>query len=779
MKLNTKKSMLFFIFILTLVYAFSIFINNIELATISSILCILLATIITLVNMKNITKNRKILYFLVFLYNISYLSSLVLGFLQKYIDNSSIYLKYYRDLSYVMESFFIAAILVTVIFISMKFMDKMQFAIDFFAVSFTVYYITRPILSSVFSNFDFSLESLNTVTIILFFDILISISIIVIIYTFRQKLDYTMVQINIATILIFLVTDLVFVYQKIIGVYSEGTIFSLLYIIPHVLFAVTISMGISDNEDFSFKLYSKKALNYGSDQLIMCTFGILFIVNIFFTFSGIINTYDSFVIFTIVVVYLFLNLSHKDKLKNQMLLKVNREISIELEKKISQRTLELEQINKKLVNYINTDSLTGIGSRSYLCEILDSHDSFQWKYSILFMIDVMRFKNINYISGHIVADNILKHIATTLKKEFNNAMIFRTNSNEFAILIRDDYYDSFELENTAKRISDSISNIQLDDKVYKISVAIGCSYSKSTYDDLLKNAEYACKMAKENFEESKNYQLYDDEISKHMLKMANIESLLKIIDYNKEFSMVFQPQFSIDGKKLLGMEALIRWNSPILGHVSPKEFIPIAENTGTIVKITKWTIEQSFKMIKKWNESYESNLSMSINISPKYFCMYNFVEEISNYISTLDVHSSWLDFEITEMTMINIDSSTMDTFKKLKSLGINVSLDDFGTGYSSLNYINSFKFDRIKIAKELIDTLSDKDKRSNLVNAIVKMADSLELKTIAEGVEKNLQLDILKDVGCEQIQGFYYGKPTDGDDFENIYLSSGKYKLKK
>ena len=242
MKLNTKKSMLFFIFILTLVYAFSVFINNIELATISSILCILLATIITLVNMKNITKNRKILYFLVFLYNISYLSSIVLGFLQKYFDNTSIYLRYYRDLSYVMESFFIAAILVTVIFISMKFMDKMQFAIDFFAVFFTVYYITRPILSSVFSNFDFSLQSLNTVTITLFFDILISISIIVIIYTFRQKLDYTMVQINIATILIFLITDLVFVYQKIIGIFSEGTIFSFLYIIPHVLFAVTISM---------------------------------------------------------------------------------------------------------------------------------------------------------------------------------------------------------------------------------------------------------------------------------------------------------------------------------------------------------------------------------------------------------------------------------------------------------------------------------------------------------------------------------------------------------
>ena len=286
-------------------------------------------------------------------------------------------------------------------------------------------------------------------------------------------------------------------------------------------------------------------------------------------------------------------------------------------------------------------------------------------------------------------------------------------------------------------------------------------------------------MAKENYEENKNYKLYDDEISKHMLRMANIESLLKIIDYDKEFFMEFQPQFSIDGKELLGMEALIRWNSSTLGYVTPKEFIPIAENTGTIVRITKWTIEQSFKLIKLWNEKYNSNLSMSINISPKYFCMYSFINEIGNFISTIQVLPSWLDFEITEMTIIDIDSAAIDTFEKLSYLGINVSLDDFGTGYSSLNYINSFRLNRIKIAKELIDTLSYQDKKSNLVHAIIKMADSLELKTIAEGVETKEQLEILNDVGCLQIQGFYYGKPINGIEFEKKYLSSGNYSLKK
>jgi len=470
---------------------------------------------------------------------------------------------------------------------------------------------------------------------------------------------------------------------------------------------------------------------------------------------------------------------NKDRLKNEELLRINRKMSLELEKKISQRTNELENTNHKLLNYINTDSLTGIGSRSYLINILDSNENLKAKYAILYMVDIIRFKNINYISGHMVADNILRTISHILRKEFCHDLVFRTDSNEFVILIKSDTCDVDKLENTAKIISDSITNIELDDKIYKISVAIGCSFCYSSYDNLLKNAEYACKMAKENYEENKNYKLYDDEISKHMLRMANIESLLKIIDYDKEFFMEFQPQFSIDGKELLGMEALIRWNSPTLGYVTPKEFIPIAENTGTIVRITKWTIEQSFKLIKLWNEKYNSNLSMSINISPKYFCMYSFINEIGNFISTIQVLPSWLDFEITEMTIIDIDSAAIDTFEKLSYLGINVSLDDFGTGYSSLNYINSFRLNRIKIAKELIDTLSYQDKKSNLVHAIIKMADSLELKTIAEGVETKEQLDILKDVGCLQIQGFYYGKPINGIEFEEKYLRSGNYSLKK
>lgn len=778
MNFKTKQSILVCILIITLIYAFSVFVNINTISSISSMVCIILITITTLCNMKNISKGRKHLYFLIFLYNFSYLISTFLGILENYFYNDSMSLLTLKDFSYLMESFFIAGIVISVIFLSMKFMDKRQFAIDFFALSFAVYYIARPILSSIFSDFDIFLEPINFVTATLFLDILILMSIIIIIYTFRQKYENAIVKINIISVIIFLILDFIFVYQEIIRVYDRDQIIDFFYIIPHLLFAISISIE-SSSESFSFETQNKKTLNYGSNYLIMFSFGILFILNILFTAIGIISKYDSFTIFVIVVIYLFLNLSHKEKLKKDELIRINQEMSLELEKKISERTNELENTNHKLLNYINTDSLTGIGSRSYLIDILDSNESLEGKFVILYMIDVIRFKNINYISGHIVADNILRTIAHTLRKEFCHDMVFRTDSNEFVILIKENDCDIYKLENTAKKISDSISNIELDDKIHKISVAIGCSYCKSSYSNLLKNAEYACKMAKEDFEENKNYKLYDDEISQHMLRMANIESLLKIIDYDKEFFMEFQPQFSIDGDTLLGMEALIRWNSPILGYVTPKEFIPIAENTGTIVKITKWTIEQSFKMIKKWNEQFNSNLSMSINISPKYFCMYNFIKEIADFISTTKVQPSWLDFEITEMTMINIDSSTIDTFEKLSYLGINVSLDDFGTGYSSLNYINSFKLNRIKIAKELIDTLSYQDKNSNLVHAIIKMADSLELKTIAEGVETKRQLDILKDVGCGQIQGFYYGKPSNYKDFEEKYLINGKYSLKK
>ena len=778
MNFKTKKSMLICVFILAFIYAFSVLINKSIIATIASVVCVLLTSFITLSNIKYISYNRKYLYFLVFLFNVSYIISSFLRILENYFYNNSMYLLYLKEVFYVVESFLMAGIVMSVIFLSMKFMDKRQFAIDFFAVTFALYYIAKPILSSIFSNFDIFLEPINTVTMTLFFDILIAMSVIIIIYTFRQKFDNTIVKINILAITLFLILDIVFVYQDIVGIYTEDEFFDFFYIIPHVLFSISISIE-SSLGGFSYNIRNEKALNYGSDYPIMLTFGILFVLNTVLSFLGIINSYDSFTIFIIIVIYLFLNLSHKDKLKNEELIRINRKTSLELEKKIYQRTNELEKINHKLLNLINTDSLTGIGSRSYLIDILNSKENLEGEYAILFMIDVIRFKNINYISGHLVADNILRTIAHTLRKEFCHDSVFRTDSNEFVILIKSDSCSVDKLEETSKKINDCITNIELSDRIYKISVAIGCSYCHSSYDNLLKNAEYACKMAKEDYEENKNYKLYDNEISKHMLRMANIESMLKIIDYDKEFFMEFQPQFSIDGKELLGMEALIRWNSPNLAYVTPKEFIPIAENTGTIVKITKWTIEQSFKLIKQWNEKYNSNLSMSINISPKYFCMYNFIKEIADYISTTKVQPSWLDFEITEMTMINIDSATIDTFEKLAYLGINVSLDDFGTGYSSLNYINSFRLNRIKIAKELIDTLSYQDKKSNLVHAIIKMADSLELNTIAEGVESKEQLEILRDVGCGQIQGFYYGRPSNASDFEKNYLSSGKYILKK
>ena len=238
----------------------------------------------------------------------------------------------------------------------------------------------------------------------------------------------------------------------------------------------------------------------------------------------------------------------------------------------------------------------------------------------------------------------------------------------------------------------------------------------------------------------------------------------------QEFILYFQPQFNIYDKKLIGMEALIRWLHPEIGLIPPIHFIPVIEDTGEIITLGKLIIRKAFAQIKEWNEKYNLNLRISINVSPKQIEDSNFMNWLKLQMKKYEVKTEWIDLELTESSYMHFNDENKHIFNELFDLGIKTSIDDFGTGYSSLSYIKALNFDRLKIAKELIDNIEDDENSQLIIKAIIMMSDGLKVKTIAEGVEDEKQLNLLNELGCDEIQGYIWGKPVSADEFEEKYI---------
>jgi EAL domain-containing protein (putative c-di-GMP-specific phosphodiesterase class I) len=260
------------------------------------------------------------------------------------------------------------------------------------------------------------------------------------------------------------------------------------------------------------------------------------------------------------------------------------------------------------------------------------------------------------------------------------------------------------------------------------------------------------------------------DISESIQRKRMIANCLKKADYNRDLSLNFQPVFRIDEMKLIGMEALLRWTCPDSGSVSPAEFIPIAEQENLIIPIGNWVIENAVRQIAKWNTAYHTQLRIGINFSPKQFDQESSFAVLDASIKQYQAASEWIDIEITEGVALDFENSSEKIKKHLKNKGVTISIDDFGTGYSSMGYLSILSFDTLKIAKELIDKITFDESSRKIVTSIIMLAKSLELKTLAEGVETKEQFDLLLELGCDQIQGYYLGKPVSAEEFETRYL---------
>lgn len=327
------------------------------------------------------------------------------------------------------------------------------------------------------------------------------------------------------------------------------------------------------------------------------------------------------------------------------------------------------------------------------------------------------------------------------------------------------------IKNEKLLIKEKNMNLILEEKINERTKELILTFPEDgdTRNILIKNADIAMYNSK-----SKGYNKYsffNSYMNDIILEKHEIEMLLRNADYNKEFQLHYQPQINLENDQLVGVEALIRWNSPIKGNVRPDKFIKIAEEIGVIEEISDWVMKEASRQIYEWNTKYGLDLKMGINISPKQLGDINFVNKIKYIIDTYKLEPKWLDIEITENIAMRGEKILEKIFASLNDLSISTSIDDFGTGYSSLSYIQQFSFNRLKIAKELIDKISTDCSNNHIVEAIVVMSKSLKVATIAEGVENYEQVNILKDIGCDEIQGYVFSKPLPAKELEYNFSS--------
>ncbi|MGG5252360.1 EAL domain-containing protein [Neobacillus sp. SM06] len=432
---------------------------------------------------------------------------------------------------------------------------------------------------------------------------------------------------------------------------------------------------------------------------------------------------------------------------------------------ISERK-EAEKTIKQLAYY---DTLTGLPNRNKFQHYFDEVLNEKGKQSLaILFLDLDRFKMINDIQGHFIGDLVLQKAANLLKSAVeHHDMVSRHGGDEFIILLEN--AEKPNVTRVAQRILAEFSTpIVVNDQEYFVTPSIGISMYPHDGNDkatLLKNADMAMYFAKEKGKN--NFQFYSkklDRISKRKIEMEN--GLRRALEKN-ELLLHYQPQIDLSTGRLVGIEALVRWQHPKHGLVPPNEFIPLAEESGLIVPIGKWVLRTACEQAEKWRNSGFDDFSIAVNISARQFQDEHFVQSVVEILDEVGFYPGNLDLEITESIMQNFEESTL-ILTELRDLGIRLSIDDFGTGYSSLSYLKHLPINKIKIDKSFVDDIDQHESQGAMVKTIIDMGHHLNFAVVAEGVETERQIRFLKENGCEIVQGYYYSQPLPVDQMESF-----------
>lgn len=460
------------------------------------------------------------------------------------------------------------------------------------------------------------------------------------------------------------------------------------------------------------------------------------------------------------------------KTRSRTYFKDELDILNETEEKVCQQLSDMrEDIERKstrLQNLATYDALTNLVNRrallEYINEALDTRNLIEDPFSLLF-IDLDNFKRINDSMGHNVGDELLKVVSKRLKASVRqNDVIARLGGDEFCIVINS-VKDDEALDTVADNILCQLrAPIKLLANELIVSASIGVVSAPQhgrTTEDLLQNADLAMYRAKALGRNK--FQRFNEEMFNEAIESISLESELRMALLRDEFILFYQPQMNLQTGQISGFEALLRWQHPERGLVFPDKFIPILEDTGLIVQVGQWVINEACRQLRDWIDKGYPPITMAVNLSPRQLQYNDLVAQIEEALHRYDIDPSWLELEVTESLIMKDVQFTRKLLSTLKALGVMTSIDDFGTGYSSLSYLKDLPLKKLKIDRSFICAMDSTKRNLNIVDTIILVAKKLNLQVVAEGVENSEQENFLREHHCNFGQGYFYSRPVPAD----------------
>ncbi|VXD12316.1 two-component system response regulator [Planktothrix paucivesiculata] len=493
------------------------------------------------------------------------------------------------------------------------------------------------------------------------------------------------------------------------------------------------------------------------------------------------------------------------RIENQIALQSARaeiqQLNEKLEQRVQSRTMELEIVNAQLkgLNYklekeisehqktqtrllhlASHDALTNLPNRVlFMNRLVQSLQRTQrepnYQFGVLFL-DCDRFKVVNDSLGHFAGDRLLIAIARRLKTHLASTdMLARFGGDEFTILL-ENIQDIDDVSRLAQKIQTSMSwPFQFEEQELFINASIGIVVGNRTYQEpehILRDADIAMYQAKAKGKA--RYQIFDTQMHYHAQQRLELETDLRRALHREEFILYYQPIISLDTGRINGFEALLRWHHGQKGLISPGDFIPAAEETGLIVPIGLWVLKEACQQLKTWQDRGLSKrtIKMSVNLSVKQFSQLNLIQNIDKIILQTQLNSSYLKLEITESAIMEHPESAAELLQQLRDRDIQLSIDDFGTGYSSLSYLHRFPLHNLKIDRSFIQGISQTRQNLEIIQAIITLAHHLNMNVTAEGVETPEQLSLLRSLGCEEGQGYFFARPLEANAAEALLVEN-------
>lgn len=421
------------------------------------------------------------------------------------------------------------------------------------------------------------------------------------------------------------------------------------------------------------------------------------------------------------------------------------------------------------------DTLTALPNRSLFQDRLVhaiSRQERDHRPLAVLLVDLDDFKTVNDSLGHAAGDELLKFVAEGLRASLRPGdTAARLGGDEFAVLV-EDMRGRADAIRVAERILSSLTKkLLLEDKEVFVngSVGIAISHGGESAEDLLRNADVAMYAAKGDGKG--RFQIFDGAMHEGVMERLDLKAELQHAVEREEFVVHYQPLFDLTTGKVVSAEALVRWNHPDRGLVMPGEFVPLAEETGAILAIGRFVLEETCRQLRWWQMQYVADFSVSVNLSGRQLQEPHVVQLVGEILSAGPIAGSSLTLELTESILMKDTSATVEKLNGLRALGVHLAIDDFGTGYSSLTYLRQFPIETIKIDRSFVQGAADGPEDSALARAVIKLADTLGMTTVAEGVETKAQAEQLASFGCQVGQGYLYSKSLTPTELEHLLSS--------